>query len=121
MRHIGSLCKLIDYLKAVEFFTLKTSQCKKEIMLFPKSISFQCLHRSRIFYIIKFNMNFLVTIIGPIFITTNSQLNRLVPLRYPALSEAGLFINSTVGCPPLTPPPLLSFPSSLEECIICWA
>ncbi len=31
VRHIGSSCKLIDYLKTVEFYTLKTTQCKKDI------------------------------------------------------------------------------------------
>ncbi len=29
--HIGSLCKLIDYLRTVEFLTLKKSPCKNGI------------------------------------------------------------------------------------------
>ncbi len=64
MRYIGSLCKLIGYLKTVEFFTLKTSQCKKGDSK-KYTLSVQCLHKSLFFYILKFNMNFQVTIIGP--------------------------------------------------------
>ncbi len=64
MRHIGSLCKLIDYLKTVEFYTLKTSQCKKGNNADSKKYTsgVQCLHRWRIFNILKFNMNFQITI-----------------------------------------------------------
>ncbi len=45
MRHIGSLCKLIDCLKTVEFFTLKTSPCKKGSNVDSKkfTLSVQCL------------------------------------------------------------------------------
>ncbi len=66
-KHIGSLCKLINYLKTVEFFTLKTSQCKKGNNADSKKyiLSVQCFHRSLISYILKFYMNFQVTIIGP--------------------------------------------------------
>ncbi len=65
MRHVGALCKLIDYSKTVEFFTLKTCQCKKGNNADSRknTVSAQCLHRSHIFYILKFNMNFQVTII----------------------------------------------------------
>ncbi len=55
MRHIVSLCKLIDYLKTVTFFTLKTSQCKKGKNADSKkyTLSVQCFHRSLIFKIYK--------------------------------------------------------------------
>ncbi len=67
MRHIGSLCKLIDYLTTVEFFTLKTLQSKKRNNAKSKkyTLSAQCLHRSLMFYIQKFHMNYQVTIIEP--------------------------------------------------------
>ncbi len=60
--------RYIDYLKTVEFLISKTSQCKKGNNTDSKkyTLSVQCLHRSLIFYILKFNMNFQVTIIGSI-------------------------------------------------------
>ncbi len=84
MRHIGSLGKLIDYLNTVEFFTLKTSQCKKGNNADSKKYtsSVQCLHRSLIFYILKFYMNFQVTIIGPI-----RSLRPTWPIRTPERSS----------------------------------
>ncbi len=54
MRHIESLCKLIDYLKTVEFFTLKISQCKtgNNADSTKYTLSDQCLHWSLIYYIL---------------------------------------------------------------------
>ncbi len=51
MRQIGSLYKLTDYLKIVEFFTLKTSQCKKGNNADSKkyTLSVRNLHSSLIF------------------------------------------------------------------------
>ncbi len=42
MRHIGSLCKLTDYLKTVEFLTLKTSQCNKGNNADSKKVYLKC-------------------------------------------------------------------------------
>ncbi len=56
VRHIGSPCKLIDYLKIVEFYTLKTSQFKKRNNVDSKTYSkrVQYLHRPRMFCILKY-------------------------------------------------------------------
>ncbi len=50
-RHIGSSCKLIDNLKTVEFYTLKTSQFKKGTNTdsIKNTLSIQYLHRSLCF------------------------------------------------------------------------
>ncbi len=67
VRHIGSPCKLIDYLISGEFYTLKTSQFKKGKNADTKTyaLSVQYLHRSRMFCILKFNVHYFVTIGGP--------------------------------------------------------
>ncbi len=56
VRQAGPPYKLIDYLKTVEFHTLKTSQFKKRKGAKSKryTIMVQRLHMSRMFYIGKF-------------------------------------------------------------------
>ncbi len=65
--HIGSPGKLTDYLKTVEFDTLKTSQFKKRKNAVYKTytLSVQYFHRSGMLYILKFNMYHFVTKSGP--------------------------------------------------------
>ncbi len=60
MMHIGLLCKLMDCLKTVEVFTLKTPYCKRGNNADSKNytVIVQCLHWPQILYILKFNMNF---------------------------------------------------------------
>ncbi len=57
----------VDCLKTVKFHTLKTSHCKQGKNADSKkyTLSVQCLHRSRIFYVLKFNTNYCLILIGP--------------------------------------------------------
>ncbi len=58
VRHIGSPCKLIDYLKTVEFYTLKTLQSKKGKNSDSKKYTISIQH-------VSFNIHYFLTISGP--------------------------------------------------------
>ncbi len=66
VRHIGPPCKLIDYLKTVEFYAMKTSQFKTDKNADSKkyTLNVQYLHWSRMFYIPKFNMHYFSPCMG---------------------------------------------------------
>ncbi len=76
MRRIGLPCKQVDYLETVEYYTLKTSQCKKGKNADSKTytLSVQHLHGSQVFYILKFNRRECLTIGEPTYYTERVQM-----------------------------------------------